>query len=391
MNGKPRKIKVLYMAAIKPLKSGVSGGQVSGAGTLFFSPLQDVVDLIPLSFTMPTSPPLPMYARLGMSVLRFASFLWKLPQADVVFFFLSGKLNVMEKGLMSMIARACGRGVVLRPESGHLIAQCEASPAFRKWLGMVLRNAHVVCTQGTFWSEFFATEAGSSANLVRVPNAITMPETARTRDADARPRRIAIVTTVCKEKGIFEALKVFERAANILPDVVLSIAGTGVALNEVRERVKAMGLETRVELMGWQSREQVQELLSRSDVFLFPSHTEGMPNSVLEAMALGVPCVTSRVGALADVIVNGRSGYITGVGDIDALSDSVNKLLADPQLARTIGNAGRDAVQVHEVGRVWPIYAELYYRAAVEARRIEGGRQAMSSSSKIQVPQKESE
>jgi L-malate glycosyltransferase len=156
-----------------------------------------------------------------------------------------------------------------------------------------------------------------------------------------------------------------------------------VALDQIRERVEAMGLQSRIELLGWQSREQVQALLSRSDVFLFPSHTEGMPNSVLEAMALGVPCVTTRVGALEDVIVNGRSGYITDVGNIDGLSEAVAKLLADPQLARTIGEAGRSAVQFHDVRRVWPMYAELYHRAAVEAGRIKEGQQAMSSSSKI--------
>ena len=103
---------------------------------------------------------------------------------------------------------------------------------------------------------------------------------------------------------------------------------------------------------------------------LFPSYSEGMPNAVLEAMACGVPVVTTKVGSLPDLIENGHDGFFTDIGDVPAMSNAVLRLLDDPAMAQQIGgNACITVMKKHDVEMSWRILAKALCRAAYEAER----------------------
>jgi glycosyltransferase involved in cell wall biosynthesis len=112
-------------------------------------------------------------------------------------------------------------------------------------------------------------------------------------------------------------------------------------------------------MLGWIDAAAIAALLARSDVLLLPSHFEGMPNAVLEAMAAGVPVVCTAVGSLPDLIHDGENGFLAEVGDTALMSAAVNKLLADAELATKVGAAGRAAVSARfAMEKVWPAYVE---------------------------------
>jgi glycosyltransferase involved in cell wall biosynthesis len=367
-----RKPRVLFIAGLEPLANGMVGGQVTEAGTIFAAWNHDAIDVIPLQCSMPSSPPPPLYVRLGASLSKWRRFVAALPRTDVVFVFLSERLNLIEKGLMCMVARALGKGVVVRPSSGHIVKQCRTSRFWNWWTKLVLKSSDAICTQGTYWSDFFGEFPGARNKIMQVRNALVIPESANLeRDTRGTARRLSLIAIVRREKGVFEAVDIFRRLAERFPDLVLTIGGAGAALTELRGYVDRLPEANRIELLGWQGREQVYTLLAATDVFLFPSWTEGMPNSVLEAMAFGVPCVTTRVGALEDVIQHGETGFLAEVGDLDALTEYTARLLADPDLARRLGAGGRERVQAYRADRVWPVYEQLFKQVAAKAALTE--------------------
>jgi glycosyltransferase involved in cell wall biosynthesis len=144
------------------------------------------------------------------------------------------------------------------------------------------------------------------------------------------------------------------------------LVGDGPDRPAVEEEVRRLGLEPAVELLG--ERDDVPELLGTADVFVLSSHSEGLPLSILEAMAAGLPVVASNVGGVSEVVVDGDTGLLVPPGDAQSLAAAIERLLEDPPLCRRLGEAGRIRVAEHfDLAAVQQAHLDLYRR--VLARR----------------------
>ena len=115
-------------------------------------------------------------------------------------------------------------------------------------------------------------------------------------------------------------------------DVDYRIAGEGPEREKLRFMVHELDLGDIVELLGQCDQQRVKELLTWADVLLLPSLSEGIANVALEAMAAGVPVVSTRCGGMAEVIEDGQTGLLVDVGDTDAMADRIEKIATDPDL-----------------------------------------------------------
>jgi glycosyltransferase involved in cell wall biosynthesis len=116
-----------------------------------------------------------------------------------------------------------------------------------------------------------------------------------------------------------------------------------------------------LELLG--ERDDVPELLAAADLFVLSSRSEGLPLSVIEAMAAGLPVVASAVGGIPELVVDGETGVLVPPGDARALASALRRLLADPQLRRQMGDAGRlRAQQLFDLPRFHAEHLALYAR-----------------------------
>jgi glycosyltransferase involved in cell wall biosynthesis len=117
------------------------------------------------------------------------------------------------------------------------------------------------------------------------------------------------------------------------------IVGEGPDRPRLEQEIRALGVTERVRLVG--ERYDVPQLLAEADVFALSSASEGMPVSVLEAMAAGLPVVSSRVGGVPELVVDGETGILVRPGDASALAAALSSLIADPAERRRLGAAGR--------------------------------------------------
>jgi glycosyltransferase involved in cell wall biosynthesis len=137
--------------------------------------------------------------------------------------------------------------------------------------------------------------------------------------------------------------------------------GDGPDRLAVEEEVRRLGLESAVEFLG--ERDDVPELLGKADVFVLSSHSEGLPISILEAMAAGLPVVASNVGGVPEVVVDGHTGLLVPPGDPQSLAEAIERLLEDPALSRRLGEAGQLRVAEHfSLAAVQQAHLELYRR-----------------------------
>jgi glycosyltransferase involved in cell wall biosynthesis len=153
------------------------------------------------------------------------------------------------------------------------------------------------------------------------------------------------------------------RAFALVPrrDFEAVLVGDGPERAAVEDEIRHLGLGPVVHLLG--ERTDVAELLATADVFVLSTHSEGLPLSVLEAMAAGLPVVASNVGGMPELVAAGVSGLLVPPGDPDALAEAIERLLESPSLAQQLGHAGRRrVVENFDVEAVRKAHLALYRR-----------------------------
>ncbi len=205
-----------------------------------------------------------------------------------------------------------------------------------------------------------------------VPVEQVRAEAVHSRDVRAElgiPETNLVVGTVAvfrTQKRLADWMQVAARIAARRSDVTFLLVGGGPLENEVRASVSALGLSDRVRTPGF--RPDGRRLMSAMDVFLMTSQFEGLPIALLEAMSLGKPVVSTRVGGIPEVLVDGEAGLLAPVGAIDELSNCVERLLGDPALRARLGNAGAARVEAeYHVRRRVEAIETLYHEVIREA------------------------
>lgn len=152
--------------------------------------------------------------------------------------------------------------------------------------------------------------------------------------------------------------RAFERAKQSVPEARLLVVGDGPE----RQRLQGMAGEG-VLFLG--NRTDVPRILRALDVFVLPSLNEGISNTILEAMACGVPVIATRVGGNSELVEEGKTGTLVPAGDCETLASVVTRYLNDPSLRRLHGSSGRVRACEHfTVEKMVHGYEEIYERAA---------------------------
>jgi glycosyltransferase involved in cell wall biosynthesis len=194
--------------------------------------------------------------------------------------------------------------------------------------------------------------------------AIDNDERAAARRALDIPAAAPVVTTVgrltaIKNHRLF--LDVAERIAATRPDAIFLIAGGGELQDQLEADARARGLADRVRFLGW--RRDLTTIYGATDVFVITSKNEGTPVALIEAMAAGVPGVSTDVGGVRDVIVDASAGRVVPPDDARALAEAIVELLNAPAVRQAIGGAARrTALERFGFSRLTADIAALYRR-----------------------------
>jgi len=151
----------------------------------------------------------------------------------------------------------------------------------------------------------------------------------------------------------------------------LWIAGDGPVRGDLERQARDLGLEEQVRLLG--RRTDVADLLAACDLFVIPSHREGLGVAALEAMAAGRPVVATAVGGLQEAVVEGRTGLLVPPGDARALATAIERLMLDDILRVSLGAAGPGRIAEGYLAEQMVVAYEKLYRSVVEEWRAVNG------------------
>mgnify|MGYP002567883854 FL=1 len=145
------------------------------------------------------------------------------------------------------------------------------------------------------------------------------------------------------------------------PDIYYAIAGKGPLLDRLKQVASEVGISDRVLFLGF--RTDVFELYHAADISAFPSKIEGLGLAGVEAMAAGIPLVSSNVHGILDYVIDGKTGYAVPPNDIDGFAAALEKLAHDPALRESMRQNCLDAVEPFELSNalnvMWDIYKEI--------------------------------
>lgn len=202
------------------------------------------------------------------------------------------------------------------------------------WVRSTLEKADLVIVLSAGWQTYIRSIA-PAANTSILPN-YTPPVAQAARPEGRVPpsRKFAFLFlgALIDRKGIYELLPAFARLSRHDSDVELWLGGTG-DMQRVQSLLIEYGLGN-VRLLGWVDEANKNRLLRSADAFVLPSKNENLPMAVIEAMSASLPIVSTRVGGIPEMLVDGRDGLLVEPGQVDSLYQALLQIRNDPEAAR---------------------------------------------------------
>jgi colanic acid/amylovoran biosynthesis glycosyltransferase len=205
----------------------------------------------------------------------------------------------------------------------------------------------VVCISDFARSQLMSVtdpERWNRLHVVHVGIPVDQFTRAHDRNGSGHAPVILYIGRLVPEKGQTILLEAVARLTGRGLDVELQLAGDGALRPELERTATRLDIADRVTFLGAVGQEELRELYERAAVFCLPSFAEGVPVVLMEAMAMGLPVVTTRIAGIPELVEHERSGILVAPGRADELTDSLASLLEEPELRQNLGANGRHAV-----------------------------------------------
>lgn len=185
-----------------------------------------------------------------------------------------------------------------------------------------------------------------------------------------RKVQLLTIARLVKKKGVEYGIQAAAKVLQNHPGVEYRIVGDGPLKSDLESLISKLGMRGKVRLLGWKQQEEIVELLSNTDILLTPSVTaedgdqEGTPTVLLEALAQGVPVVSTRHSGIPEVVQDGVSGFLVPERDIGALAERLAHLIEHREIWANMGRAGRHHVETyHDINKLNDQLVQYYQQS----------------------------
>jgi glycosyltransferase involved in cell wall biosynthesis len=210
------------------------------------------------------------------------------------------------------------------------------------WIGEKIRRALFVnCISHFCRSQAMVFAPSDCWNKLRIVHCGVELVKFEMKKHEGRGSRLLFVGRLTAAKG----LPILLESVSQVVGATLDIAGDGPDRKELEERAATLKISERVNFLGYQSQQQVGELLKRADVFVMASFAEGLPVVLMEAMAAGVPVVATHIAGVPELVRDGYNGLLVSPGDVGAATTAIRRLLEDADIRNRFAVAGRETVE----------------------------------------------
>jgi glycosyltransferase involved in cell wall biosynthesis len=279
----------------------------------------------------------------AQALARFTMELRQCP--DVVHIhFASGASNI-RKIILARMAMARGASVIMHAHgAAYREHWARMSPMGKAITRDTLSRAQRLVVLGERWKTFFVSIGVPQHRILVLPNPVVLPEKVPERPTSDKVRFV-FFGLISARKGPFELV---EAVAKLSPQcrarVEFVLAGNGDT-QRLRARVNELGVQDVVEIREWVEPAERDRLLAAAHAFVLPSHAEGLPMSLLEAMAWGLAPISTPVGSIPEHVVDGGNGLLVTPGDVGQLAAAIERLVSNDAERMQMGRLARATVE----------------------------------------------
>ena len=282
-------------------------------------------------------------------------------RADILHLHMAERGSFYRKAWLLKLGHRFGVPVVIHHHGAEFEDFYGALPEKKKqYLKEILEEADL----NLVLSERLKTELLQKAPCARAEvlhNAVTVPDTVPDRtNAD----RILMLGAQGKRKGSYDLLEALAAIDKKLPQNLKVWMCGDEDVDGVKHRVKELGLQSRVEHVGWVAGAEREECLKRAMLHVLPSYREGLPMSILETMGQGIPNISTKIASIPEVIRDGENGFLITPGDVETLQERILQLVSDQKLWRQFSEEGAHLIREEfslraSIDRLEHFYEEL--------------------------------
>jgi glycosyltransferase involved in cell wall biosynthesis len=246
------------------------------------------------------------------------------------------KGSFIRKSILMLISQLFGRKVVLHMHASSFHVYYQHAGIVQPYIKYIFRKADAVVCLSDKWYEFYSSNFDIKRLLI-LKNVIEPPAVRAPAPSESGPVKLLFLGLIGERKGLFDLLKVLELNKEEFKDTIhLTIGGNG-EVDRLQKTLKTGHKEGNVQFAGWVVGEQKNELLRNCDIYILPSYNEGLPISILEAMANGKPIISTTIGGIPEIVIPGKNGWLFNPGDINALTAILREVIRHRQLLKEYG------------------------------------------------------
>lgn len=284
--------------------------------------------------------PIVMGVKLRYMIFYFNSlhFLWKRREDfDII------HVHSMEwpSFVGAWLSKRLGKKLIIKDATMNGISGLYRYPRGNQKLRLIIKSAFFVAMTRAIHQNYLSVGVPEE-KIADIPNGIEVADMYKTQYS-SKNRSVIFVGNLSQQpaKGVDILIKAWKNVVKIYPDAFLSIVGDG-PLKEYDQYLRQNDVDRTVGLLG--KRDDVRDLLIKGDIFVLPSRREGMPNALMEAMLIGLPCIGTDISGSQDLIRDGENGVLVPPADVEKLSDAIIYLMDHPEEARRMGTSARETI-----------------------------------------------
>lgn len=281
---------------------------------------------------------------------------------DVVHILLSQRGSALRKAILTLVAKAFGKPVILHAQSSQFHIFYDALPSVAQAaLRWVFQKCTYFIALGYSWKKYYQDSLGLDQAVV-LRNPVQLPAQVPDR-SQHETISFLFLGRIGQRKGAFDLIQAYaELPASLKAQSRLLLAGDG-EVEKARNLVHQLGVANHVTILDWLNPAQRDAYLAQVDVFVLPTHNEGLPLALLEAMGWGLAAITTPVGGIPELVNDGEDGLLITPGNVRQLSEAMETLITDRALRLTLGKKARFRVEPLNIHAYCASLIELYRSA----------------------------
>ena len=263
-------------------------------------------------------------------VKGFIQYLLYVPFYDIVHIHMSEPASAVRKCLFMFVAKLWHKKVIVHFHA--FSPDTTINSKYKRIYRYLFSKADNVIVLSEFWRKAVKDAFGLEDKVKVIYNPCT---TEISKKKYEKKKQILYAGTVNARKGYADMIKAFSRVALKYPDWKIVFAGNG-EIEQGMSLAKELGIEGQTIFLGWVNGDDKDKAFKESTIFCLPSYAEGFPMGVLDAWAYGLPVITTPVGGIPDIAIDGKNLLLFNPGDINELSEQMSRMISNEKLRDSI-------------------------------------------------------